>query len=50
MQNTLLIGIAGGSGSGKTALTRNIKTKFGDKVTVITHDDYYKAHDDMTYE
>lgn len=50
MHNVLLIGIAGGSGSGKTALTRNIKEKFGDKVTVITHDDYYKAHDDMTYE
>ena len=50
MQDVLLIGIAGGSGSGKTALTRNIKEKFGDKVTVIMHDDYYKAHDDMSYD
>ena len=50
MKDVLLIGIAGGSGSGKTALTRNIKERFKDKVTVIMHDDYYKAHDDMTYD
>ena len=48
--DVLMIGIAGGSGSGKSTLTRLIKERFGDKVTVILHDDYYKAHDNMTYE
>ena len=48
--NVLLIGIAGGSGSGKSTLTNNIKASFGDDVTVILQDDYYKAHDELTYD
>ena len=48
--NVLLIGIAGGTGSGKSTLTENIKAEFGDDVTVILHDDYYKRHDELTYE
>lgn len=50
MANVLVIGIAGGSGSGKTTLTNQIAAAFPEEVTVITHDNYYKAHDDMTYE
>ena len=50
MGEILVIGIAGGSGSGKTTLTNQIAAQFPDDVTVITHDNYYKAHDDMTYE
>ncbi len=46
----LVIGIAGGSASGKTTVTKKIKEKFQDNVTVLYHDNYYKAHDDMTYE
>jgi uridine kinase len=46
----LLIGIAGGSGSGKSTLTANIKAAFGGDVTVIQHDFYYKAHDELTYD
>jgi len=46
----LLIGIAGGTGSGKSTLTENIKKRFGDDVTVLLHDYYYKAHDDLSYE
>lgn len=46
----LMIGISGGTGSGKSTLTDKIKAAFGDDVTVITHDNYYKAHNDMTYE
>lgn len=46
----LIIGIAGGTGSGKSTLTQRIVKEFGDDVTVIHHDDYYKAHDNMTYE
>lgn len=48
--NSIIIGVAGGTGSGKTTLTRRLKERFGDEMTVISHDNYYKAHDDMTYE
>ena len=48
--NVMIIGIAGGTGSGKTTITRRIVAEFGDQVTVVSHDNYYKAHDDMTYE
>lgn len=50
MSENLIIGIAGGSGSGKTTLTNQIATQFSDNVTVIKHDNYYKAHDDMDYD
>ena len=46
----MVIGIAGGTGSGKTTLTNNLKKHFGDQITVIYHDNYYKRHDEMTYE
>ena len=46
----LVIGIAGGTGSGKTTLMNNLITKFEGMVTIISHDNYYKRHDDMTYE
>ena len=46
----LTIGIAGGTGSGKTTLTDNIVAAFRDDISVIHHDSYYKAHNDMTYE
>ena len=50
MENHLVIGIAGGSGSGKTTLLKNIIQTFGPSITVISHDNYYKRHDEMTYE
>ena len=50
MNNILVIGIAGGSGSGKTTLMKNIIEAFPDMVTVISHDNYYKRHDELTYE
>ena len=46
----LVIGIAGGTGSGKTTLMRNLITEFSDVVTVLSHDNYYKRHDELTYE
>ena len=46
----MTIGIAGGTGSGKTTITRKIMRRFGGDVSVIYHDNYYKAHDDMPYE
>ena len=46
----IMIGIAGGTGSGKSTFTNRIKERFGDDVTVIYHDNYYRQRDDMTYE
>lgn len=50
MDNILVIGIAGGSGSGKTTLMKNIVAQYGEDITVLSHDNYYKRHDDLTYE
>ena len=50
MNNILTIGIAGGTGSGKSTITKRIVEHFGGNVSVVTHDNYYKAHDEMTYE
>ena len=50
MNDILIVGIAGGSASGKTTVVNKIKEFFGDGITVIGHDNYYKAHNDMTYE
>ena len=46
----IMIGIAGGTGSGKSTFTNRLKDYFGDDVTVIYHDNYYRQRDDMTYE
>ena len=48
--NILVLGIAGGTGSGKTTLMDNLIGKFGDVVTVLSHDNYYRRHDELTYE
>ena len=46
----ILIGIAGGTGSGKSTFTNRLKDYFGDDVTVIYHDNYYRRRDELTYE
>ena len=50
MNDILVIGIAGGTGSGKTTLMDNLMQRFGDQVTVLSHDNYYRRRDDMTME
>ncbi|AOZ73435.1 uridine kinase [Boudabousia tangfeifanii] len=47
MQKPILVGIAGGTGSGKTTLTKAIANHFKEKITVINHDSYYRSHDDL---
>ena len=47
-QNVLLIGIAGGSASGKTTLANQISKAFNDEVLVICQDDYYKPLDHLS--
>ena len=50
MKEILVIGIAGGTGSGKTTLMDNLIEKFSGDVTILSHDNYYKRHDELTYE
>ena len=50
MDKVMVIGIAGGTGSGKTTITRKLMQRFGSDVSVIYHDNYYKAHHNMPYE
>jgi uridine kinase len=47
MKERMIIGIAGGSGSGKTTLAENIISHFGDRVSILRHDDYYKSQKDI---
>ena len=49
-KENLVIGIAGGTGSCKTTLMKNLISRFGDVVTVHSHDNYYRRHDELTYE
>ena len=46
----MVLGVAGGTGSGKTTLTRRLKDRFGDQISVISHDNYYKRQDHLTYD
>ncbi len=50
MNYPIVIGIAGGTGSGKSTIIKRIKEQFNDAVTILSHDYYYKAHDELTYE
>ncbi len=50
MDNILVIGIAGGSGSGKTTLMKYLVERFGSNVAVLSHDNYYKRHDELSFE
>ena len=47
---SIIIGIAGGSGSGKSTFTNRVKKYFGDDVTVIYHDNYYRRQDAIPFE
>lgn len=46
----LVIGIAGGTASGKTTLMNNIISRFGENVAIISHDNYYKRQDSLSFE
>ena len=50
MSDVIVIGVAGGTGSGKTTLVKALVNRFGDNITVLSHDNYYKRHDELTYE
>ncbi len=48
--DVMIIGVAGGTGSGKTTITKRLQKELGDNISVVKHDNYYKRHDDLTYE
>lgn len=48
--DTVFIGIAGGTGSGKSTFTNRLKAVFGEAITVIYHDNYYRKQDELPFE
>ena len=50
MKSPMLIGIAGGTGSGKSTFAEGLKKLFPDDITIISYDNYYKPQDHITYE
>ena len=50
MDKVIVIGIAGGTGSGKSTMIRKIKEEFSDEITILSHDFYYKQHNDIPFE
>ena len=50
MNSVYVIGIAGGSGSGKSTFAARLREQFPDSVALISCDNYYRAHDDIPLE
>lgn len=46
-----VIGVAGGTGSGKSTLVKRLQEAFeNDEVVTLCHDSYYKAYPNLSYE
>ena len=51
IMDVTIIGVAGGTGSGKSTLVKRLREAFeNDDVVTLCHDYYYKAHPELTYE
>lgn len=50
MKKPVIIGIAGGSGSGKSTFARKIVSRFSQPISVLCHDYYYQPFENMTLE
>ena len=50
MMKCVIIGVAGGTGSGKSTFTNRLRDCFQEDVAVIYHYNYYKRHDDLPFE
>lgn len=50
MKNTIVIGMAGGTGSGKTTLAHKIRDAFQEEVAMLCHDYYYKSNSALAFE
>lgn len=45
-----IIGVVGGSGSGKSTFIDRLKEHFGDSIAVVHHDNYYRRQDNVPFE
>ncbi len=50
MKDVVVIGVSGGSASGKTTVANRIKEAFKDSVELLSHDFYYLPHDELSFE
>ena len=50
MNKVFVVGVAGGSGSGKTTFAKNLKEALGENAEMLTCDNYYYANDGLTHE
>ena len=50
MKSPMLIGIAGGTGSGKSTFANRLLALFPNEITVISYDNYYKPQDHLEFE
>ena len=50
MDNVTIVGIAGGSASGKSTIVDAFKEVFKEDIVVLCHDYYYKSHPDLLFE
>lgn len=50
MQGIVVIGVAGGTGSGKTTLVKRLQEAFLEEVVILSHDHYYKANSHLALE
>src|SRR5215208_4951522 len=51
LMTPFVIGVAGGSGSGKTTVVRRIRESLGDdQVSLLEHDKYYRDRGDLRFE
>ena len=46
----IVIGIAGGTGSGKSTFTNRLRNQFADDIAVVYHDNYYRRQDNVPFE
>lgn len=46
----IVIGIAGGTASGKTTVAERLSEAFSSDAVILSHDYYYKQHDELTFE
>lgn len=49
-KEAIIIGIAGGTGSGKSTMIKRIKKEFNDEISILSHDFYYKEHSELPFE
>lgn len=50
LSEVIIIGIAGGTGSGKTTMINRIKNEFNSEITILSHDFYYKENSHLSFE